>query len=86
MADLYQDLYEQFVALQQLSSGFISYTDRRIGEWRKYYEGVLAEAKDDLRGIAALNQLMAEQLELQAKQLRDLGVPRPSARWWVANK
>ena len=86
VADLYQDLYEQFVALQQLSSGFISYTDRRIGEWRKYYEGVLAEAKDDLRGIAALNQLMAEQLELQAKQLRDLGVPTPSARWWVANK
>ncbi len=86
VADLYQDLYEQFIALQQVSSGFLSYADRRIGEWRRYYEGLLSEAKDDVRDIAALNQMMADQLELQAKQLRELGVPCPSARWWMANR
>jgi hypothetical protein len=86
VADLYQDLYEQFVALQQVSSGFLSYTDRRIAEWRRYYEGVVAEARDDVRTIAALNQVMADQLELQANQLRDLGVPCASKRWWMADR
>ena len=86
VADLYQDLYDQFVALQEVSSGFLSYHDRRVGEWRKYYEGRLAEAKDDVREIAALNQMMADQLELQANQLRELGVPCPSPKWWIANR
>ena len=46
---------------------------------------MVAEAQDDVRKIAALNQVMADQLERQAKQLRELGVPSPSARWWMAN-
>jgi hypothetical protein len=86
VADLYQDLYEQFVALQQVSSGFLSYTDRRIAEWRRYYERIVAEARDDVRAIAALNQVMADQLELQANQLRELGVPSASRRWWMADR
>ena len=86
VADLYEDLYEQFVALQRVSSGFLSYTDRRINETQRRYEGMVAEVQDDLRKVAALNQVMADQLELQVNQLQELGVPSPSARWWIANR
>jgi len=86
VADLYQDLYDQFVALQQISSGFLSYADRRVNETQRRYEGMVAAAQDDVHKIAALNQVMADQLEQQANQLRELGVSSPSAKWWMANR
>jgi O-antigen biosynthesis protein len=84
--DLYQDLYEQFVALQISTSGFLSYYDRRIREWRKYYEEMAAQAREDVVAIATLNQTMAEQLQAQADQLRAFGMHEPTPQWWLARK
>ena len=51
--DLYHDLYEQFVALQQSSSGFLAYAQRRLEELQVRHEAQLAEARREAREIAA---------------------------------
>ncbi len=84
--DLYQDLYEQFVALQVSASGFLSYFDRRIREWRKHYEQVAAQAREETLTIASLNQAMAEQLQLQATQLKELGMHDTTSAWWLTDR
>jgi hypothetical protein len=81
--DLYHSLYDQFVALQRSRSGVLSYADRRLTEWRKYYEGLLAESRDEARKIAELNQEMAEQVEFLARRLRELGEDVPPMKWLV---
>ena len=79
--DRYQYLYEQFVALQVSRSGMLSYADRRITEWRRYYEGLLAESQDETRRVADLNEEMAQQLTFLAGRLRDLGEDVPAMPW-----
>jgi hypothetical protein len=81
--DLYQYLYEQFVALQRSRSGVLSYADRRISECRRYYEGLLAESQDETRRVADLNEEMAQQLTFLARRLRDLGEDVPAMPWLV---
>jgi hypothetical protein len=84
--DLYQDLYEQFVALQVSASGFLSTFDRRREEWRRHYEEVAAQAREDTLAIASLNQAMAEQLQMQANQLKELGVQDTTSAWWLTDR
>ena len=79
--DGYQSLYEQFVALQQSRSGILSYSDRRIREWRKYYEELLAEAREETQVVADLNEEMAQHLQFLAGRLRDLGEDVPTMPW-----
>ena len=79
--DRYQYLYEQFVALQVSRSGMLSYADRRITEWRRYYVGLLAESQDETRRVADLNEEMAQQLTFLAGRLRDLGEDVPAMPW-----
>ncbi len=61
--DLYHDLYEQFVALQRSSSGFLSYADRRIRELKKHYEAKLGLADHQAAQITELNEWLVDQLK-----------------------
>ncbi len=80
--DLYHDLYEQFVALQQSSSGFLSYADRRIRDLKKHYEAKLRRADHQAAQIIEINEWLVDQLERQADRMRELGVPDvPLAEW-----
>jgi hypothetical protein len=79
--DLYHDLYEQYVALQRSSSGFLSYAQRRLEELQLRHEAQLAEARREAREIADLNQVLVEQLEFLVDQLRELGAEVPQLSW-----
>jgi hypothetical protein len=80
--DLYHDLYVQFVELQQLASGILSFADRRIRELKKHYESKLGWANYETDQIVEMNEWLVEQLELQAERMRDLALPdAPSADW-----
>jgi hypothetical protein len=81
--DLYHDLYQHYVTLQRSRSGMLSYSDRRLRELRNHYEALLAESRQEAREIADLNQDFAERLALQARQLKDLGVPDVAAVDWL---
>jgi O-antigen biosynthesis protein len=83
--DRYHYLYEQFVALQTSRSGILSYADRRIMEWRRYYEDLLAESRDETRRVADLNEEMAQHLRFLAGRLRELGEDVPTMPWIVAS-
>lgn len=82
--DRYQYLYDQFVALQQSKSGMLSYADRRITEWRRHYEGLLAESQEETRRVADLNEEMVQQVTFLVERLRDLGEDVPAMPWLVA--
>ncbi|HEX4433731.1 MAG TPA: glycoside hydrolase family 99-like domain-containing protein [Acidimicrobiales bacterium] len=82
--DLYHELYEKFVALQQSSSGFLSYADRRLKEMQADYEAKLAEARHEAREIADLNEAMAEQLDFLLGRLKELGVTELPSLPWLA--
>ncbi len=69
---LYEGLYERFVRLQTSASGFISLADRRLKRWQDFYNGVLAEAREETRLIALLNQEFEERLEEQEQRLEEL--------------
>lgn len=80
--DLYHDLYEKFVALQESSSGLLSFVDRRIRELKTHYETKLGWAKHEAELIVELNDWLVEQLQLQTDRLEDLAVPDvPSVEW-----
>jgi hypothetical protein len=81
--DLYHDLYQQFVALQKSASGFLSYADRRLTEWKKAYEALLEESRAEARTIADLNEKMAAQLAFLAQRLREMGEEVPPMPWLV---
>jgi hypothetical protein len=70
--ELYAELYQRFVALQSLSSGFVSYADRRLKELQKYYDGRLAESRREAEIIAQLNQELIEKCELHSDRLSEL--------------
>jgi hypothetical protein len=69
--ELYAELYDRFVALQSSASGFLSYADRRLKEWQKYYEGRLAEAREETRAIARMNQELVDQLAFQSQSAEE---------------
>jgi Glycosyltransferase WbsX len=80
--DLYFDLYDQFTKLQNVSSGYLSYADRRIRELKKYYEAKLGWQKFEGELVADLNEWLAEQLQLQAERMRQLHIPDvPDTDW-----
>jgi hypothetical protein len=80
--DLYHDLYEKFVALQDSSSGLLSYADRRVRELKQHYETKLGWARHEAEQVIELNEWLSEQLQLQSDRLRDLAVPGvPSTDW-----
>jgi hypothetical protein len=80
--DLYHDLYEQFVGLQQSASSILSFADRRVREQRKHYESKLGWERYEAAQIVEMNEWLVEQLELQSDRLRDLAVPDvPSTDW-----
>lgn len=82
--ELYADLYRRFVDLQRSASGYLSYADRRLARVRRDYEAQLTRARDDLRGVAELNQAMADELKALADRLRQLGeTDVPSHSWLV---
>jgi hypothetical protein len=70
--ELYTELYQRFVALQSLLSGFVSYADRRLKESQNYYEGRLAESRREAEIIAQLNQELIEKCELHSDRLSEL--------------
>ncbi len=82
--DLYHDLYEKYVALQQSSSGVLSYADRRIRELKKHYESKLAWVDHQASQVIEVNEWLAEQLQLQADRMRDLAVPDVPSTDWLA--
>jgi O-antigen biosynthesis protein len=86
MDDLYNDLYQQFVALQQSSSGFLSYADRQLTSRKIYYEQLLQEERLDTARIANLNQTMFELLEHQAKRLEELGAADVQLPEWLSKR
>ena len=63
---------KQFVALQSKSSGFLSYSDRRLKEWKAFYEKLLAEARQETRDIAEMNQVLVDKLEFESKQREEM--------------
>ena len=67
--DLYHDLYQKFVALQESSSGLLSFVDRRIRELKTHYETKLGWAKHEAELIVELNDWLVEQLQLQTDRL-----------------
>ncbi len=81
--DLYHDLYERFVALQESSSGLLAYVDRRVRELKKHYEAKLRWARHEAELVTDLNDWLSEQLHLQAGRLRDLTVPDVPATDWL---
>ena len=82
--DLYHDLYEQFVALQQSSSAFLSYADRRIQELKKHYEAKLRWTNLQAAQITELNEWLVDQLERQADRMSELGVPDVTLTEWLS--
>jgi hypothetical protein len=80
--ELYHDLYEQFVALQDSASGLLSYADRRIRDLKKHYESKLGWTDHQVTQIVDLNEWMAEQLQLQADRMKELATSDvPSTEW-----
>ena len=80
--DLYHDLYEQFVMLQQSSSESSAYVDRRVREQKKHYEAQLGWARHQAAHVIELNEWLAEQLQLQADRMSELALPDvPSTDW-----
>jgi len=80
--DLYHDLYEKFVALQQTSSEYLSYFDRRMRELKNHYEARLGWARHQATHVIEMNEWLAEQLQLQADRMRELALPDvPSTDW-----
>jgi hypothetical protein len=67
-----------------LSSGYLSYADRRLVRARREYEVQLATARDDLRTVAELNQAMAEEVRLLTERLRGLGESDEPTPSWLA--
>jgi O-antigen biosynthesis protein len=76
---LYEDLYERFVRLQTSASGFISLADRRLKRWKEYYDGRLAEAREETEIIATFNQELEKRLEEQEHRLMELEALRDDA-------
>ena len=74
--DLYHDLYEQFVALQQSSSAFLSYADRRIQELKQHYEAKLRWTNFQAAQITELNEWLVDQLERQADRIERARIVR----------
>jgi len=83
--DRYHDLYEQFVVLQESRSGILSYADRRIAEWRTFYERGVAEAQEETNKIAELNEELAQRLRFLADRLHELGDDVPAMPWLVSS-
>ena len=82
-ADLYHDLYAQFVLLQQSASGFLAYADRRIDELKEHYDAKMAWAthKGDL--ITDLNEWLYEQLRIQEERIRELDPGETRITEWL---
>ena len=82
-ADLYNDLYEKFVSLQETSSGFLSYADRRVRELKQHYEARLEQARLEANQVIELNDWLCEQLNLQSGRLQELAVEHVFPTDWL---
>ena len=71
--DLYANLYERFVDLQNRTSGFLSIADRRLQSWRDFYEKELAKARAENRELAEWTLSLEAQIEFRNRQLEELG-------------
>ncbi len=80
---LYDDLYEQFVALQTSASGFLAYSDRRISELKKHYDAKVDWARHKGEMVAELNEWLYEQLRVRDEQMRKLGLTDSSLSEWL---
>jgi hypothetical protein len=81
--DLYHDLYQQFVLLQQSASGFLAYADRRIDELKKLYDAKMAWATHKGELITDLNDWLYEQLRLQEERMEELDVGDIRVTEWL---
>jgi Glycosyltransferase WbsX len=83
---LYAQLYEDFVQLQDRSSGYLGIADRRLQSWRAYYEKELDAEREKTRALAEWSLALDEQVtalsaELAAKEsaMRDVTEVSPSS-------
>jgi hypothetical protein len=81
--ELYHDLYERFVALQQASSGVLASMDRRMKETKAYYEAKLGLARQQGDLIADMNEWLTAQLQLQARRMNELALPEVASFDWL---
>jgi hypothetical protein len=83
--DLYFDLYEQFVKMQDISSGYLSYADRRVRELKSYYVDKLGWQRYENEQVTELNEWLSEQLHALAERMRQLSLPDvPDTQWLSA--
>jgi hypothetical protein len=73
--DLYADLYERFVQLQNRSSGFLAFADRRLQSWRDHYNNELETLREESRRLAEWALSLEQQVEFRTRQLDELKGP-----------
>jgi hypothetical protein len=61
--DLYADLYESFVLLQNRSSGYLAIADRRLQSWHEFYNKELEKLREQNRTLAQWCLTLDEQVE-----------------------
>jgi hypothetical protein len=72
--DLYTDLYESFVLLQNRSSGYLAIANRRLESWRDFYNQELEKLREQNRTLASWCLSLDEQVEFLSGQ-RQTGEP-----------
>lgn len=80
--DCYEDLYQQFVALQRSWSGFLGHSDRRIKALEDIFRQQLEAERRETHAIAELNQAMAEHVDFLVTRLHELGDDELTGRSW----
>jgi hypothetical protein len=73
--DLYSDLYESFVLLQNRSSGYLAIADRRLQSWRDFYNGELEKLREQNRTLADWCLSLDEQVEFLTGQQQETELP-----------
>ncbi len=73
--DLYTDLYQSFVQLQQRSSGYLAIADRRLQSWRDYYEKELEKHREKTRSLAEFCLSLEHRLDFLVDQLGNGSTP-----------
>jgi hypothetical protein len=66
--DLYSDLYESFVLLQNRSSGYLAIADRRLQSWKDFYNKELGKLHEQNRTLAEWCLSLDEQVEFLNSQ------------------
>jgi Glycosyltransferase WbsX len=73
--DLYADLYENFVLLQNRSSGYLAIADRRLQSWRDYYDKELEKQREQNRSLAEWCLSLEQQIAFLMGQGEEFAPP-----------